>query len=232
MLHDSMENKSETLAIRLVPNVGTHQSFVFDVMDRSLIAGGSSIKLGRYSDRAITPDRISFESKVVSRFHAEIWVGQDKKLYIKDTCSSSGTFVNHVRLSPANSESLPQALVDGDLVQLGVDYKGGLEPMYRAVKIRLEVNPGDVSSAYQIAAFQNFRNRWAGEVQECCICLYCIAPLQALFVAPCSHVYHYRCLRPLLQNYPGFSCPLCRTYSNLEDSVAVEEDEVLQMLGI
>lgn len=92
MLHDSMENKSETLAIRLVPNVGTHQSFVFDVMDRSLIAGGSSIKLGRYSDRAITPDRISFESKVVSRFHAEIWVGQDKKVkntYLYIFCSDN-----------------------------------------------------------------------------------------------------------------------------------------------
>jgi hypothetical protein len=35
-----------------------------------------------------------------------------------------------------------------------------------------------------------------------------------------------------MQNYPGFSCPLCRAYSNLEASVAVEENEVMEMLGM
>lgn len=135
-------------------------------------------------------------------------------------------------------------MVDGDLIQLGVDYKGGLEPMYRAVRMRLEVNrrewqESSSSNTYSLAAFQQLKNQIntttsvsREEIQECCICLYCIAPFQALFIAPCSHIYHYRCLRPLLnQNYPGFSCPLCRTYSNLEASVAVEENEVLQMLS-
>jgi hypothetical protein len=136
--------------------------------------------------------------------------------------------------------------MDGDLIQLGVDYKGGLEPMYRAVRMRLEVNRREwqesCSNTYSLAAFQQLKNqinttstaiKTKEEIQECCICLYCIAPFQALFIAPCSHIYHYRCLRPLLtQNYPGFSCPLCRTYSNLEASVAVEENEVLQMLGL
>ncbi|KAI9259871.1 SMAD/FHA domain-containing protein [Sporodiniella umbellata] len=229
-----MENTvaSQPLTIRLVPNVASNQCFLFDVIDRPLITGEESIKLGRYSDRAILRNRVSFKSKVVSRYHAEMWVGQDKKLYIRDAGSSSGTFINHVRLSYANVESTPHPLSDGDFIQLGVDYKGGLEPMYRAVKIRLEINPGGAhKNTFQLAAFQNLQNRFS-EIQECCICLYCIAPLQALFVAPCSHVYHYRCLRPLLQNYPGFSCPLCRTYSNLEDSVAVEEEEVLKMLGL
>jgi hypothetical protein len=119
--------------------------------------------------------------------------------------------------------------------------------MYRAVRMRLEVNRREwrepSSNTYSLAAFQQLKNQIntttttsntsAEEIQECCICLYCIAPFQALFIAPCSHIYHYRCLRPLLtQNYPGFSCPLCRTYSNLEASVAVEENEVLQMLGL
>ena len=111
--------------------------------------------------------------------------------------------------------------------------------MYRAVKMRLEVNRREWMGSYNLAAFQQLRHQLLNPtqskegIQECCICLYCIAPFQALFIAPCSHVYHYRCLRPLLQqNYPGFSCPLCRTYSNLEDSVAVEEEEVLQMLGL
>ncbi|CAO0800592.1 unnamed protein product [Mucor circinelloides] len=233
--------------IKLVPNVGmTNRCFVFDVVDRELESGGSVLKLGRYSDRTVVSDRLSFKSKVVSRYHAEIWLSdQDGKIYIRDSGSSSGTFVNHIRLAAANTESAtPHQLVDGDLIQLGVDYKGGLEPMYRAVRMRLEVDRREwqepASNTYNLAAFQQLKNQIntaastsADEIQECCICLYCIAPFQALFIAPCSHIYHYRCLRPLLtQNYPGFSCPLCRTYSNLEASVAVEENEVLQMLGL
>lgn len=62
-------------------------------------------------------------------------------------------------------------------------------------------------------------------VEECCICLYALAPFQALFVSPCSHTYHYKCIRPLLSSYPGFQCPICRTYSDLEASVATEEEE-------
>ena len=49
------------------------------------------------------------------------------KLYIRDTRSSSGTFLNHVRLSAPNQESKPFQLKDGDIVQLGVDYQGGYE---------------------------------------------------------------------------------------------------------
>ncbi|KAI9359807.1 hypothetical protein BD770DRAFT_319441 [Pilaira anomala] len=216
----------QKVQIKLVPNVGmTNRCFVFDVVDRELELGGSGLKLGRYSDRTIVSDRLSFKSK--------------------DSGSSSGTFVNHIRLTAANTESTrPHQVVDGDLIQLGVDYKGGLEPMYRAVRMRLEVDrrewqESSSSNTYSLAAFQQLKNQIntttsvsREEIQECCICLYCIAPFQALFIAPCSHIYHYRCLRPLLnQNYPGFSCPLCRTYSNLEASVAVEENEVLQMLN-
>ena len=60
-----------------------------------------------------------------------------------------------------------------------------------------------------------------GELDECCICLYALAPFQALFVSPCSHTYHFKCIRPLLLSYPGFQCPICRTYSDLEASVAI-----------
>lgn len=63
-------------------------------------------------------------------------------------------------------------------------------------------------------------------VEECCICLFAIAPFQALFVAPCSHTFHFKCLRPLLINYPGFSCPLCRSYADLDANVSIEVDEV------
>ena len=210
---------------------------------------------------------------------------------------------------------------------MGVDYQGGIEPMYRAVRMRLEVNrEPTVSHPFSRAAFQQLRshllaavapginpNRHEEEIvadhnphvpyhhqpypntiqqqqphsillddhsdddddddddieedekaaikrlhvnttasasphtttvrgspvvnqsdiQECCICLYAIAPFQALFIAPCSHIFHFKCLRPILfQNYPGFSCPICRTYSDLEASVAVEVSEVLETLGL
>jgi hypothetical protein len=49
---------------------------------------------------------------------------------------------------------------------------------------------------------------------------------QALFIAPCSHAFHYKCLRPLLDtHYPAFVCPLCRTFADLEADVEVDADE-------
>jgi hypothetical protein len=59
-------------------------------------------------------------------------------------------------------------------------------------------------------------------VDECCICLYSIAPRQALFIAPCSHHFHYKCIRPLLACHPAFQCPLCRSYADLDASVEID----------
>lgn len=192
---------------------------------------------------------------------------------MKDVGSSSGTFVNRARLSPAGVPSTPQEIKDGDVVQLGVDYQGGIETMFRAVRMRVEINrePPTVSQPFSRAAFQQLRQHLittvgpqdqssrdedmrqgientatateaqgspippatAGDqIQECCICLYAIAPLQALFISPCSHIFHFKCLRPLLfQNYPGFSCPICRSYSDLEASVAIEVKDLVEIMG-
>lgn len=131
--------------------------------------------------------------------------------------------------------------------------------MFRSVKIRLEINrnPTKKSNLYSRQAFQQLRQHLltstldeqsmegtntlkdcgslkkltTATIQECCICLYAIAPLQALFVAPCSHVFHFKCLRPIVfQHYPGFSCPLCRNYYDLEASVAIEVSEVAEAM--
>jgi hypothetical protein len=59
---------------------------------------------------------------------------------------------------------------------------------------------------------------------DCCICLNSMAPYQALFLAPCSHSFHYKCLLPLLSSGNMFQCPLCRQVSNLEASVVCEDD--------
>lgn len=133
---------------------------------------------------------------------------------------------------------LPKQVCEGDVIQLGIDYQGGVEPMYRAVKLQLQIVHCDKENAggssndnnndiFRLAAFQRLMRQQSvssdsseDSADECCICLNAIAPSQALFSAPCSHVYHYRCIRPLLnQHFPSFSCPLCRTYSDLDASV-------------
>lgn len=46
-------------------------------------------------------------------------------------------------------------------------------------------------------------------------------PCQALFVAACSHVWHFRCIRPIINtpSYPVFVCPNCRAVSDLDAEV-------------
>ena len=58
---------------------------------------------------------------------------------------------------------------------------------------------------------------------DCCICLCDIGPFQALFVAPCSHCFHFKCIKPVLIT-PSimFPCPVCRQVANLEASVSME----------
>ena len=134
--------------IRLVPHLESRRSLKFDPIARDLKEGDPPLRIGRFTDRsgmglaavnAMGTNKLAFKSKVVSRAHAEIWVDPSGKFFIKDTKSSSGTFLNHTRLSPANTESRPFAIKDGDVLQLGVDYQGGTEDIYKSVKIRIEI---------------------------------------------------------------------------------------------
>ncbi|KAG0020765.1 hypothetical protein BGZ81_009199, partial [Podila clonocystis] len=149
--------------------------------------------------------------------------------YIRDTKSSSGTFLNHARLSPPGVESKPAQLKDGDVVQLGVDYQGGTQEIYRCVKMRLELNRSwqQQANPFRLNTLKVIRNLTTADAAnstDCCICLFRIASFQSLFVAPCSHVYHYKCIRPMLvANHPGFLCPLCRTFADLEDTVEIDD---------
>ncbi len=125
-------------------------SLVFSPMGRTLPTGKETIRVGRYSERENQPNPASnvpsaapvgFKSKVVSRRHCEFWY-EDGQWYIRDVKSSSGTFLNHVRLSSPGTESKPFPVKDGDIVQLGIDFKGGEEMIFRCVKIRIELNRG------------------------------------------------------------------------------------------
>lgn len=110
--------------------------------------GDPPLRIGRFTDRSglglaavnvVDSNKLTFKSKVVSRAHAEIWVESGERVFIKDTKSLGGTFLNQVRLSAANTESSPYQLKNGDILQLGVDYQGGAEDIYKSVKIQIEV---------------------------------------------------------------------------------------------
>ncbi|KAI5285415.1 hypothetical protein KEM52_002452, partial [Ascosphaera acerosa] len=68
-----------------------------------------------------TPSNGFFDSKVLSRQHAEVWATPDGRICIKDIKSSNGTFVNGQRLSPENQESEPRELRENDTLELGID---------------------------------------------------------------------------------------------------------------
>ena len=62
--------------------------------------------------------------------------------------------------------------------------------------------------------------------------LFAVAINQALFIAPCSHTFHYKCIRPLLDaHHPAFNCPLCRTFADLDEDVEVDIDPELDMIA-
>lgn len=232
--------------IRLIPHQdprSNRPSLSFPATSRTLPHEDCVIRVGRYSERDVnstppphTPSSapVGFKSKVVSRRHCEFWCSQGQ-WYIKDVKSSSGTFLNHIRLSQPSAESKPFPVHDGDLVQLGIDFRGGEEMIFRCVKIRVECNRAwqKTINNYNVKTHKQLRDlgktaakkdsdTTSSHSSECSICLMSIAPCQSLFVAPCSHVWHYKCIRPILndhKSWPQFLCPNCRAITDLEADI-------------
>lgn len=69
---DSGEQQPRTAHIRIVPHLDSSRSLVFSIIERDLTED-TVLKIGRFTDRFLTSNRITFRSKVVSRGHAEIW---------------------------------------------------------------------------------------------------------------------------------------------------------------
>ncbi|CAI9636793.1 unnamed protein product [Alternaria burnsii] len=232
-------------SIRFIPHQDPRAgrpSLIFPTINRTLPDEGAILRVGRYSERDNIPEvqtnapsaaAIGFKSKVVSRKHCELWC-KDGSWYIKDVKSSSGTFLNHIRLSQPNVESKPFRIKDGDIIQLGIDFRGGEEMIFRCVKIRVECNRGwqqglntfNKQTHQRLRALAKNKKEVTGDASsthtsECAICLMSIAPCQSLFVAPCSHVWHYKCIRPILNGptWPNFLCPNCRAVADLEEDV-------------
>ncbi|KAM0561565.1 hypothetical protein ACHAPJ_003449 [Fusarium lateritium] len=204
----------------------TRPSLTFPPISRTLPTGSEKIRVGRYSERdshsmsnmpgnqpSAAP--VGFKSKVVSRRHCEFWY-EDGKWYIKDVKSSSGTFLNHIRLSPPSQESKAFPVNDGDIVQLGIDFKGGEEMIFRCVKMRLELNRGwqNKLNTFNMAAHKRLQTMASSGV-----------------AAPCSHTWHFKCVRSLLNSpqYPIFICPNCRAGADLEADVDELAEEWQQM---
>jgi pSer/pThr/pTyr-binding forkhead associated (FHA) protein len=122
--------------IHLVPHPDSRRTLSLKPISRDIRDGDPPLRIGRYT--RVATDKVTFKSEAVSRAHAEIW-SDNGKFYIKDTKSSSGTFLNELRLSPAGLESTPHQIKDGDIVQLGVDYQGGTEDIHKSIKLIIEV---------------------------------------------------------------------------------------------
>ncbi|KAJ7902642.1 hypothetical protein B0H14DRAFT_2666979 [Mycena olivaceomarginata] len=91
----------------------------------SLNPPGQRVKIGRQTNAKTSPGERNgyFDSKVLSRQHAEVWE-ENGKIFIKDVKSSNGTFVNGERLSQEGLESDPFELKTDDNVEFGIDIVG------------------------------------------------------------------------------------------------------------
>ncbi|KAI0826980.1 hypothetical protein BC628DRAFT_1434503 [Trametes gibbosa] len=89
------------------------------------LASNQRVKIGRQTNAKTIPQERNgfFDSKVLSRQHAEVWE-DNGKIYIKDVKSSNGTFINGERLSPEGLESEPCELKSDDVVEFGIDIVG------------------------------------------------------------------------------------------------------------
>ena len=81
------------------------------------------LRIGRQTNAKTVPTPANgyFDSKVLSRQHAEVWADRQGKVWIRDVKSSNGTFVNGVRLSPESRDSEPHELRENDMLELGID---------------------------------------------------------------------------------------------------------------
>ncbi|KAL4901447.1 hypothetical protein BDW74DRAFT_83614 [Aspergillus multicolor] len=83
-----------------------------------------TLRIGRQTNAKTVPTSKNgfFDSKVLSRQHAEVWADRATgKVLIRDVKSSNGTFLNGQRLSPENRESEAHEIRENDILELGID---------------------------------------------------------------------------------------------------------------
>ncbi|KNE59842.1 hypothetical protein AMAG_05295 [Allomyces macrogynus ATCC 38327] len=110
------------------------------------------IKIGRItsSKTPAAPNNGFFDSKVLSRTHAEVWA-ENGAVYLRDLGSSNGTFVNGKRLSEENQASPPTLIRTGDVIEFGVDIlnEHGTDILFKKVTVRARIEQGNLGDAPQ-----------------------------------------------------------------------------------
>lgn len=101
------------------------------------------LKFGRQTTTrtAAAPENGYFDSRVLSRQHAEVWADRDTgKVWLRDCKSSNGTYINGNRLSAENTESEPQEIKKTDQLDLGIDIvcNDDTKQMYKKISSRVE----------------------------------------------------------------------------------------------
>lgn len=134
-------------------------SLEFSPIWRTPPTGREIIRVGRYSEveyQSNPPSHvpsavpIGFKTKVASGRHCIIWY-KDKQWYIKDTKSSSSTFLNYIRLSASGKESKPFNIKHRDIIPFGINFQGGENSVSRAAKLRIELYDGLVTRSSESA---------------------------------------------------------------------------------
>ncbi|KAJ6533381.1 hypothetical protein DFH09DRAFT_1043755 [Mycena vulgaris] len=100
---------------------------------------GKRVQIGQLVNQKTTPAAGNgvFDSRVLSRQHAEVWVEGDKIL-IKDVKSMNGTFVSGERLSAEGVENEPFELRNDNILEFGIDIVGEHgEVVHRKVSARV-----------------------------------------------------------------------------------------------
>ncbi|KAI8461249.1 hypothetical protein BY996DRAFT_4573705 [Phakopsora pachyrhizi] len=118
----------------------------------ALNPNGQKVKIGRQTNQKTVPNATNgfFDSKVLSRMHAEVWT-EGGKVLIRDVKSSNGTFINGDRLSPEGVESQAFQLHTDDLVEFGIDIiaddNKSIVHHKVATKVFLVMNTDDAAAA-------------------------------------------------------------------------------------
>ncbi|KAJ1549136.1 hypothetical protein HK405_009296 [Cladochytrium tenue] len=242
----------DVMQIQLIPFYENCENDAHTQIDTKKLREGQRLRIGRMVVKEGQPLRpeseteVWFTSKVVSRSHAEMW-HKDGQVYIRDVGSSSGTFLNKMRLSPSGKVSRPYPVRDHDVINFGVDFKGKPEAIFKAVSIRVGFcdqnfekmrrkgsNPAKFQQALEMllqaanpygSGQESKDQNEASSSTDCCICIGAIAPFQAIFISPCSHCFHFKCVSRFLLQTIMFQCPICRQVANLTASVSTESLE-------
>lgn len=134
----SVKRSQYAVVLVLAPTNGTFER-------KSLVVpfAPEVLKLGRQTSAktAASPDNGYFDSRVLSRQHAEIWADRETgRIWLKDCRSSNGTYLNRQRLSGENTESEPFELRRNDQLDLGIDIASeeNSSMIYRKISARVE----------------------------------------------------------------------------------------------